>query len=129
MTRLCVRAPGRAVVGALAAGHAARCAHRHVEVEGDPRCVALAHAADDVVFLDDVAAAHAAVAEDAGVVIDGDDERRVVAWAARSARRSSRDSVDPKSLRQRLELAVAGVLLFLDARGRVVGHRAARSAS
>ena len=66
---------GRAVVRAFAAGHAARAAHRHVEIERDPRCVTLAHAADDVVFLDDVAAPDAAIAENAGVVVDGDDQR------------------------------------------------------
>ena len=55
-----------------------RAAHRRVEVEGDPRGVALAHPADDLILLDLVAAADAAVAEDAGVVVDGDDQRRIV---------------------------------------------------
>ncbi len=56
----------------LAAGHARRRAHRVVEVEGDARRVTLAAAADHVVALDVVAGADAAVAEDAGVVVDGD---------------------------------------------------------
>ena len=50
-----------------------RFAHRVVEVEADARRVALAGAADDLVALDVVAGADAAVAEDAGLVIDGDD--------------------------------------------------------
>ena len=60
---------------ALAAGHAARVAHRIVEVEGDACRVALAHPAEDLVVPDLIAAADAAVAEDAGVVIDADQER------------------------------------------------------
>ena len=70
--------PGRARDHALAARDARRAAHRVVEVEGDPRLVPLAHPADDLVVADVVAAPDAAVAEDAGVVVDGDDQRRVV---------------------------------------------------
>src|SRR5262249_12148325 len=73
--------PGRARHHALAARHAARLPHRVVEVEGDAGRVALAHAADDLVVADVVAAADAAVAQDAGVVIDGDDHRRLVVAA------------------------------------------------
>ncbi len=66
---------------ALAAGHARRVAHRVVEIEGDAGRVALAHAADDVVFANFVASPHAAIAKDAGVVIHGDHERRIVLTA------------------------------------------------
>ena len=58
------------------------CAHRLVEVEADARGVALAGAADDLVALDVVARADAAVAEDAGLVIDGDDRRGDVSLGA-----------------------------------------------
>jgi hypothetical protein len=64
---------GGAGLHALAAGDAGRGAHRVVQVERDARGVALAGAADDVVALDVVAGPDAAVAEDAGVVVDGDD--------------------------------------------------------
>ena len=71
--------PGRAGDHALAARDARRVAHRGVEVEGDPGGEPLAHPADDLVVADLVAAPDAAVAEDAGGVVDGDDHRRVVA--------------------------------------------------
>src|SRR5262249_11407892 len=59
----------------LAAGDARRASHRYVEVEGNPRSEPLAHPADDVVLLDCIAAAHAPIAEDARVVVDGNDDR------------------------------------------------------
>ena len=52
--------------------------------------VAAPAAADDLVLLDLVAAADAAVAEDAGLVIDRDAERRVVAAARRQPAREPR---------------------------------------
>src|SRR5262249_3430860 len=58
---------------AFAARHARALAHRVVEVERDPRFVPLAGPADDFVALNLVACPDAAVAEDAGLVIDGDD--------------------------------------------------------
>ena len=67
---------------AFAAGHAGGLAHRVVQVEGDARRVALPGAADHVVALDVVASPDAAVAEDAGVVVDRDDGVRVVLPAA-----------------------------------------------
>ena len=79
---LLVERPGRARGDALAARDAGRLAHRVVEVEADARRVTLAGAADDLVHLDVVARADAAVAEDAGLVIDGDDGARSVLWAA-----------------------------------------------
>ena len=63
-----------------------RGAHRVVEVERDAGRVALARAADDVVALDVVAGPDAAVAEDAGVVVDGDDRVGDVGAAAAAAR-------------------------------------------
>src|SRR5689334_17925936 len=68
--------PGRARHHALAARDARRAPHRLVEVEGDPRVVSLPGPADDLVIANIIAAPDAAVAEDAGAVIDGDDERR-----------------------------------------------------
>jgi hypothetical protein len=52
--------------------------HRVVEVEADARRVSLAGAADDFVALDLVASADAAVAKDAGLVVDLDDGTRCV---------------------------------------------------
>ena len=83
--RLVGEGPGRAGGHALAARHARGLAHRVVEVERDPRRVALAGAADDVVALDVVARPHAAVAQDARVVVDGDDRVREVVAAAVAA--------------------------------------------
>src|SRR3954449_1685378 len=77
---------GRARGDALAAGHARRLAHRVVEVERDARRVALAGTPDDVVALDVVARADAAVAQDARVVVDRDDRVRVVLAPAAAAR-------------------------------------------
>src|SRR6185312_7289418 len=71
--RLVGQRPGGAGLHALAAGHARAGAHRVVQVEGDPGGIALAGAADHVVALDVVARPHAAVAQDAGVVVDVDD--------------------------------------------------------
>src|SRR4051794_29371323 len=73
----------RARGDALAARHARRLAHRVVEVERDAGRVALARAADDVVALDVVARPDAPAAQDARVVVDGDDRvREVLAPAA-----------------------------------------------
>ena len=62
----------RAVDHAFAAGHTARLPHRIVEVKADVGGIALATAADDVVFLDVGAGPDAAIAEDALVVVDVD---------------------------------------------------------
>ena len=80
---------GRAGGHALAAGDAARLAHRQVVVEGNARRVALAGAPDDVVALHVVAGADAAVAQDAGIVVHGDDRRRQVVAVVERARRES----------------------------------------
>jgi hypothetical protein len=73
---------GRTRRRALAAGDAGARAHRRIQVEGDARGVALAAAAHYLVALHIVAGANAAVAEDAGLVIDGDHLR---AWILRAA--------------------------------------------
>src|SRR5205823_4138580 len=81
---------GRARHHALAARDAGRVAHRVVEVEGDAGAVALAHAPDDLVVADLVAAADAAVTEDAGVVVHGDDDRGLVVAAVAGGTREAR---------------------------------------
>ena len=53
-----------------------------VQIEGNACRVAAPGAPDDVVLLDLVTSAHAAVAEDAGFMIDGDAERGVVVLVA-----------------------------------------------
>ena len=55
---------------AFAARNAGRFPHRVIEVEADPRGVALARAADDFVALDVVAGTDAAIAEDACLMIE-----------------------------------------------------------
>src|SRR5262245_31242116 len=72
--------PRRAGRDALAARHARALAHRVVEVKCDAGFVALARAADDFVALNLIARADTAVAEDAGLVIDGDDRAGGVLW-------------------------------------------------
>ena len=69
---------GGAADHALAAGDAGGVAHGLVGVEGDGGEVAFALAGDDVVVANFGAAADAAVAEDAGGVVDVDGERGVV---------------------------------------------------
>src|SRR5262249_38062420 len=76
----------------LAALDARRLAHRVVEVEADLRRVALAAAADDLVALDVVARADAAVAEDASLVVDGDDGRRRVGRARVAVREAGKSA-------------------------------------
>src|SRR6185312_4594237 len=70
--RLVGQRAGGAGRHAFTARDAGRLAHRVVEIERDAGGVALAAAADDIVGLDVVAGAHAAVAQDAGVVVDRD---------------------------------------------------------
>src|ERR1700722_512696 len=84
--RLVGQRAGRAGGDALAAGHAGRAAHRVAQVERDVRAEALAAAPDDIVALDVVAGADAAVAQDAGVVVDRDDRAGQAHAAAGAAR-------------------------------------------
>jgi hypothetical protein len=65
--------PGWANGGALAARDTGAVAHRYVQIERDSRPVTLPGAPDDVVVLDLVAGADAAVTEDAGGEIHVDD--------------------------------------------------------
>src|SRR5262249_56626525 len=76
--RLVGRRPGRTGRGALAAGDEGTLSHGLVEVKGDARCPAAVGAADDLVRLDLVTSANAAITKDAGIVVDGDHTRAVV---------------------------------------------------
>ena len=112
----------RAGRDALPARHARRLAHRVVQVEGDPRLVALAGAADDVVALDVVAGADAAVAHDAGVVVDMDDRVGVV--HAAPARDRQPLAVDGVAAGQREQQVVARGRLLRVLRGAgLIGHQ------
>ena len=102
---------------ALAARDAARLPHRIVQVERDPRRIALARAPDHVVALDVVARAHAAVAQDARVVVDRDHRVRVVLAAPAAVREIvAADAVAPH---QDEQLVVGGRRLL----GILVGGR------
>ena len=70
---------------ALAAGDAGGITHRCVQVEGDSGRIAFAHAAKDKIILDLIATPNAAVAKDAGVVVDSDGEGRIVFSASNQA--------------------------------------------
>jgi hypothetical protein len=97
---------GRARRHAFAARHARGLAHRVVQVERDPRRVPLAGAADHVVALDVVARSHAAVAQDARVVVDRDHRVGVVLTAAAPVREVvALDAVAPH---QHEQLVVGG---------------------
>ena len=90
---------------ALAARHARGVGHRLIEVEADPRLRTLPGSPDDEVLLEVAAGPDAAIAEDAGGVIDVDDDRGVVRGPPRRVRGESRGR-DALARRQRLELAV-----------------------
>ena len=105
---LFVERAGRARSDAFAAGHARRLAHRVVEIEGDPGRIALSRAADDVVALDVVAGADAAVAEDARVVVDGDDRVGEVLAATRAARQLGRLLLEAVLPNEHQQLVVGG---------------------
>ncbi len=108
--RLVSERAGRTDGRAFATGDAGALAHRHVEVEGDARAVALARPADHVVVLD-LAGADAAVAEDAGGVIDGDDRRRHVLAAAVPRWQSDPGAIEAVLARQ-LEQQIVARRLF-----------------
>ena len=121
--RLVDERAGRAGGHALAAGHARRVAHRVVQVERDQRGVALAGAADHVVALDVVAGADAAVAEDARVVVDGDD-RVAQVDAAAAAEREAVLALDAVAAGEGEQLVVGGGgLLRVLLGGRLVRHQ------
>ena len=106
---------------ALAARHAGGVAHRQIGVEGDAGHEALAAAAQHVVVANLVAAANAAVAQNAGFVIDGDRERRIVLAARRDAAREAR-LTDAFQARQRFQLAIVRLALPR-ARAGMIGHQ------
>ena len=106
---------------ALAATHARRAAHGIVHVEGDASVVAFALASDDEVVAQIRAGAHAAVAQNAGGVIDQNGERRIVLAAADFAHRIARVR-DAIIMRQFFQFAIGGALLA-DARRGMVGDQ------
>ena len=84
---------GRARHHAFAARDACRIAHRYVQIERDVRGISFPHAAQHKIAFDFVAAADAAVAENARIVVHGNRQRRIVS--------SSRNAVRMKRLRSR----------------------------
>src|SRR5262249_26431781 len=118
---------GRTRDQALAARYAARFAHAPAVVEGDDGGVALAPAPDHEVVLDVAAPAHAAVADDARGVVDGDVRMRDVggrpAGEGQGLHARRRVAAGPRAELggAQLELAVVRVGLARAGR-RVVGH-------
>ena len=112
---------GGAGLHALATGHTRARPHRVVQVEGDPRRVTLARAPDHVVALDVVAGPHAAVAQDAGVVVDVDDGVGIVGAPPGSARQLGRLPGEAEAVAQAEEQVVGrrGLLRVLGAQGLV----------
>ncbi len=104
---------------ALAAGHARRLAHRIVEVERDPRLIALAAAADHVVALDVVAGPHAAVAQDARIVVDADHRVRVILAAPPPVGQVVAADAVPASQHEQLVVGRRRLLRILVGRGLV----------
>src|SRR5436309_105968 len=71
--RLVEQCAGRTHRGTLPARHTGGLAHGQIEVEANMGERTLAGTADDLVVLDLIAAADTAVAQDAGVMVHGDD--------------------------------------------------------
>ena len=117
--RLVGEGAGGAGGHALPAGDAGRRAHRVVQVEGDPGGVALAAAADHVVALQVVAGPHAAVAEDAGVVVDRDDRVGHVGAPAGPARQLAGGDAVPVGEGQQQVVAGRRLLRVVLGRGLV----------
>ncbi len=105
---------------ALATGDAGGIPHRRIEIERDAGGITLAHAAQDEIAFDFVAAANAAVAENAGVVVDGDGQGRIV-LAARDCSFCEARLGSTGRFRVRFQFAVAGIPLAR-ARRRAIGH-------
>src|SRR5260370_2164193 len=70
---------------ALAAGNARGIPHRGIEIEGDADRISFAHAAENEIVFDFVAAADATVAQDTGVVVHGDGQGGIVFAASDTA--------------------------------------------
>ena len=111
---------GRAGNHALATGDTRGIPHRRIEIERDACGIAFAHAPQDEIAFDFVAAANAAVAKNASVVVDGDRQRGIILAAGNRAFCEARLG-SARRFRERLQFAVAGILLAR-ARGRVIGH-------
>ena len=95
---------------ALPARNARGIAHRRVQIERDSRRIALAHAPKHKIVLDFVASANAAVAQNAGVVIDGNRQRRIIS-PRETVRLANRGCANARCPRQRFQFAIAGILL------------------
>src|SRR5262249_20039092 len=89
--------------------------------EGDAGLVTLAPAAEDFVATNFITAANAAIAEDAGVVVHGDDHRGIIVFTMRRGL-SKPGRVYAKLVGILLQLAVT-LLLLLCAGSRMVGHQ------
>ena len=105
---------------AFTAGYAGGIAHGGVEIESYAGRIAFAHTAEDEIVLDFVAAADAAVAEDARVVIDVNGERRIV-FAAGDAAFGETRFFDAGVFGVGFEFAIAGIDLAR-ARRWMIGH-------
>src|SRR5215472_13690932 len=121
---LCARAGGnggsrKAFVGertrgtgnhALAAGNARGISHRRIQIKSDARGIAFTHAAKNEIALDFVAAANAAVAQNARIVIYSDGERGIILAAGDGALWKPQRGY-PRGFRERFEFAIARLLL------------------
>ncbi len=76
---------------------------------------------EDKIVFDFVAAANAAIAQDAGVVIDGDGQGRII-QAARDGTFGEAGLRDAGVFRERFQFAIAGLLLARAGR-RMIGHQ------
>ena len=112
--------PGRTGRGAFAARHARGRSHGQVEIESDLGEEPFPASADDVVRLEVGAGADAAVAQDAGAVVDVDHLGGNVAAVRPGPRREPRLR-HAQALGQDFELAVAGLAVSF-ARRRVIRH-------
>ncbi len=112
---------GRARHHALAARDAGGVAHGQVGVERDARHEPLAAPSENVVVANLVAAANAAVAQDARLVIHRDDERRIVLAARRDASGKARLG-DAFQAGQRFQLAIVRLPLPGAGTG-MIGHQ------
>ena len=97
---------GRTGRRTLAAGNTRAVAHRCIEVEGDPRAVALAGPTEDFVALDVVAGPDTAVAEYAGLMVDIDHPRARIDTPRRSVRLGESCAIDVVTAREGDELVV-----------------------
>src|SRR5437867_1511089 len=88
--RLVEQCAGRTHRGTLPARHTGGLAHRQVQVKADVGMGTLAGTANDLVALDDIAAANAAVAQDASIMVDSNDRRGHIVSIFRDSRLETR---------------------------------------